>query len=420
LQDLTGYFAFGAAALAAILTIFFWKSRKNQKPTSLEIVQHSDVLIPQEDSTVQAADLEPFLQFHALESYAPSSLSEVKDSNVIARLDAVLVPAVELASKALSPSLKNAYRVIVPPGTELQKSKEIKGAFRAFFRDGKRIAGQANLEKLDPTKAAAIANVAANAMNVAALVVGQQFMAEISSKLDSINGSLDAIADRLDAELSSTVQSELALVSEISKFRAEIMESPQERNRRLISLDAHKVRVAQALGQVNILIEQETKRFQAKQGSKGVKSYQDVVHRLQVLAQQQAILISLLREISNLTYVLGLGEVSLEASSSVFKGYLATSKDVRERLGVWHSKQIEALKIDLDGNRAQKGLIEGIPGLVVERWKYLSTDAGLDDEIESQSSLESGVKDSVPEVFDKDVEVIMKDGKYFYVRGESK
>lgn len=74
----------------------------------------------------------------------------------------------------------------------------------------------------------------------------------------------------------------------------------------------------------------------------------------------------------------------------------------------------------MDGNRAQKGLIEGIPGLVVERWKYLSTDAGLDDEIESQSSLESGVKDSVPEIFDKDVEVIMKDGKYFYVRGESK
>lgn len=338
MEDLTGYFAFGATALAAILTIFFWKSRKNQKPTSLDRVQPSDVQIPQEDSTVRAADLEPFLQFHALESYAPSSLSEVKDSNVIARLDAVLGPAVELASKALSPSLKNAYRVIVPPGTELQKSKEIKGAFRAFFRDGKRIAGQANLEKLDPTKAAAIANVAANAMNVAALVVGQQFMAEISSKLDSINGSLDAIADRLDAELTSTVQSELALVSEISKFRAEIMESPQERNRRLISLDAHKVRVAHALVQVNILIEQETKRFQAKQGSKGVKSYQEAVHKLQILAQQQSILIALLREISNLTYVLGLGEVSLEASSSAFKGYLATSTNVRERLGVWHSK----------------------------------------------------------------------------------
>jgi hypothetical protein len=315
--------------------------------------------------------------------------------------------------------LKNAYRVIVPPGAELEKSKQIKGAFRAFFRDGKRIAGHANLEKIDPTKAAAIANVAANAMNVAALVVGQQFMAEISSKLDSINDNLDAIADRLDAELKSTVQSELVLISEISQFRAEILENAEERNRRLISLDAHKVKVAHALGQVNILIDQETSRFEGKQGSKGVKAYQEVVHRLQVLAQQQEILVALLREISNLTYLLGVGQISLESSSTVFKGYLASSTSIRERLGGWHAKQIENLKIDLDVDRAQKGIFEGIPGLLVERWKYVSTEPGLEDEIESQGHLKAETSGQVSEVFAKDVQVIMKDGKYYYLRDDS-
>jgi hypothetical protein len=425
MSDSMVYFLSAMLALLSVVGFFIWKFRKPRQNNPVELAADLSVVlspdVSPEDSILTSTDLEPFLKFQALDrmDYAVANLSEVTDSNLISRLDSVLVPAVEMAAKALSPNLKDAYRVIVPPGAELEKSRQIKGAFRAFFRDGKRIAGQANLEKLDPTKAAAIANVATNAMNVAALVVGQQFMAEISSKLDSINGKLDAIADRLDADLRSTVQSELVLISEISKFRSEIMEHPEERNRRLISLDAHKRSVAHALGKVNILIDQEAARFDGRQGSKGVKAYQEVVHRLQVLAQQQEILVALLGEISNLTYILGVGEISLEASSTVFKGYLSSSTIVRDRLGEWHAKQIETLKIDLDGDRAQKGLFEGLPGLIVERWKYVSTDPGLETEIENQGRLESAVNSQIAEAFDKDVELIMKDGKYYYLRSDS-
>lgn len=418
--DATLYVVVAAITTAIAALIFVLAYRKNRTtPHRVEATAVGEVAT--QSNNFGPSDLQAMLNIQSLDlqTYQPSQLSEVKDSTVIARLDSLLVPVVETVAKVLAPSLKNAYQVTLPKGVELAKSKEVEGLFRAFYRDGKKIAGHANLQKIDPTTAAAVANVAANAMNVAALVVGQQFMAEISSKLDSINSNLDAIADRLDASLRSTVQSELALVSEISQFRAEILESDEERNRKLIALDAHKVTIAHALGQVNILIEQESKRFEGKQGSKGVKSYQEVVHRLQSLARQQEILVALLREVSDLSYLFGLGQLSKQASSAVYNTYLEGSAKVRDNLGDWHRLQVEKLKIDLESDRAKKGLFEAIPGLVVERWKYVSTDAGLDQEIEQQGRLGLTSDNSIPEVYEKDVDVIMKDGKYYFLRPES-
>jgi hypothetical protein len=373
------------------------------------------------DSVLAVSDTPQELELEILSlekfEFSTSEIQEISDPGVVARLDSLLVPIVQMAANALTPSLKDAYRVMLPQAAELVKSREIKGAFRAFFRDGRRIAGHANLQKIDPGKAAALTNVAANAMNVAALVVGQHYMAEISSKLDSLNEGVNAISDRLDAELKSKVQSELVLVSEISRFRAEIMENPDERNRKLISLESHKATVAQVLSQVNIEIGLETKESETKRGSKGVKAYQKKVHRLQSLVQQQDILVGTLKEISNLSYVIGSGEISLEASSSVFKGYLEASTGLRSHLGEWHSKQLEALKIDLEAERAEKGAFEAIPGLIVERWKYVSTESGLDREILEQSRLELKSSSQAPDAFDKDVEVIMKDGKYYFLPG---
>jgi hypothetical protein len=57
--------------------------------------------------------------------------------------------------------------------------------------------------------------------------------------------------------------------------------------------------------------------------------------------------------------------------------------------------------------------------LLVERWKYVSTEPGLEDEIESQGHLKAETSGQVSEVFAKDVQVIMKDGKYYYLRDDS-
>jgi hypothetical protein len=414
-----------AAGAGITLIAFTWwylaqkRGREESVPQPV-VVRLGGADVDQLEEVGSESEINDFsLEIQSIEQriFAPSEMTEIKDSKVVERLDALLVPVVQAAAKALEPSLKDAYRVILPKGADLVKSKEVKGAFRAFFRDGRKIAGNANLQKIDASKAAAITNVAANAMNVASLVVGQYYMAEISSKLDALTDGMNAIADRLDAELKSKVQSELVLVSEISRFRAEILENSDERNRKLISLESHKSLVSQALSQVNILIEQETKNFEAKKGTKGVKSYQAKVHSLQTLAQQQEILVALLKEISNLSFVLGSGEISLEASSAVFKGYLATSTEVRSKLGDWHRRQLAELKIDLGAERAEKNAFEAIPGLLVERWKYLATEAGLNEEIQDQSRLEIESREDVQGVFEKDVEVVMKDGKYYFLHG---
>lgn len=414
MNDYLGYTAVFLALIALIaVAIMVVRMKKNVGTEMPPIVFR----VPENEIEAPDANLDDFLQFQSLElaTIPDHQLVEVKDSGLVARLDATIMPAVQMAGKVLGPDLKNAFIAHIPKGTELAKSKFAPGMFRAIVRDGKKIVGQANLEKITVNQAAAVANVAANVMNVAALVVGQQFMAEISSKLDGIQGSLDGIGDRLDAALMGTIQAELAQISKISQFRVEIMESPEERNRQLISLEDHEKTISTALGQVNFLIAQEAKRFERRKGSKGVKAYQETVHRLNTLTKQQQMLLALLQEVGDLAYALGMGEKSIEATTKVFNIYLERSQRVRTNLAEWHSAQLSYLEIDLENDRAKKALFEGIPGLLNEKWRFVRTEEGLEQEIETQKQLSVEVSPAKRKSFDDDVKVVRKDGKYFYV-----
>ncbi|EJG6054921.1 hypothetical protein ARP37_003244, partial [Listeria monocytogenes] len=107
-------------------------------------------------------------------------LYEIKDSNVIARISEVVPNLTNTVAKAVThkglQSGGEVYRVIIPSGATLSKSKDLEGAVRGFYSNGKGIAGQANLVKVNPSqlsKASKVANGVANVMNVASLVVGQ-------------------------------------------------------------------------------------------------------------------------------------------------------------------------------------------------------------------------------------------------------
>src|SRR5574340_1015913 len=99
-------------------------------------------------------------------------LYEIKDSSVIARISAT-IPALTntVARTATNKGLKSVgevYRAIIPSGATLSKSKGMEGAVRGFYSNGKGIAGQANLVKIDPSqlnKTSQIANGVANVMN---------------------------------------------------------------------------------------------------------------------------------------------------------------------------------------------------------------------------------------------------------------
>ena len=158
-------------------------------------------------------------------------LYEIKDSNVIARISQIVPDLTNTVAKTVtnkgSQSVGEVYRAIIPSGATLSKSKDLEGAVRGFYSNGKGIAGQANLVKINPSqlsKASKVTNGVANVMNVTSLVVGQYYMSEVNDKLQTMNKSISEIGDFQQREFKSKIFSLITRVGKISKFSSDILE----------------------------------------------------------------------------------------------------------------------------------------------------------------------------------------------------
>lgn len=81
----------------------------------------------------------------------------------------------------------NKYHRVYVDVVKVPSSKEIDGAVRGFFKAGNEIKGQANFLSVDgAVDKIAEMNVANAAMGVASLVVGQYYMKQINSELESM------------------------------------------------------------------------------------------------------------------------------------------------------------------------------------------------------------------------------------------
>lgn len=352
-------------------------------------------------------------------------LFEITDRTVIARISATIPATVQTAAKTITnKALKNVelYKVIIPSGATLSQSTQMEDAVRGLYHGAKGIKGHANLVKVDPTKiskTSAVASGAANVMNVASLVVGQYYMSEINSKIETLNISVSKISDFQEREFKSRILSLIALVGEISNFSSEIMESDDLRSRKLQTLDDLKREGAQLLQQVNLSIDEIIKKNQKLD----YKEYQEKVDDFTLLLEYQQVLMTILEEISKLTYLLGKGENSNKMSYSVFNAYLKQSNQIRTTLEEWHQKQVRLLGIDIDKNRRSKTGIEGffaaIPGLIDDKWHYKELEDGIMSKIHAQKEDIQLSLNKPEDVYDKDIPIIIKDGKYYYLREPS-
>lgn len=361
----------------------------------------------------------PITQLPATTALNESSLTEITDSTVISRLSA-LVPAV--AQTATRQAANNAAKVLQGaelvkldiPFSKLTKSKEIEGAARAFSRNKSNIVKNANVTKVDMTqltKTTAIANGVANVMNVGSLVVGQYYMTEISDKLEKMSDSINKISDFQDREFKSRIISLVSRVKKYSSFSAEIIEKDETRLRILGVLENIEGDATELLGQVNI----EITDICGKNPTPAYQEYQDKIDQLGILVEYQNLLISILSEVSKLTYILGKGTVSSEMSHSMYNDYMAQCIAARNSLESWHDEQTALLKIDLEKNRKSKNWFAALPGIVNEKWKYQSLADGLADKINNQSQIEPSAIAPAKEIFEEDIEIIIRDGKYYYL-----
>ena len=413
-------------ALIAFLVIFWRRkasiggndvsnAKKSVSTTSevLEFAQRNEITIPIE-------------RLPAINDIDEKNLFEITDHTVIARISQTIPAIAETVTRTIANSaLKNVelYKAVIPSGTTLTKSKQMEGALRGYFHGAKGVKGQANLIKVDPTKISkttAVANGVANVMNVGSLVVGQYYMSEINSKLETMGKTLDKVSDFQDREFKSRILSLISRVGEISQFTSEIIENDELRSIKLIALEDLKGIATELLGQVNITIEDISK----KSPQPNFQEYQKNVDDFSVLIDYQNILISALDKISKLNYLLGKGSISSEMSYSLFHKFWEQSVQIKNMLEQWHDKQVKSLRIDLDKNRISKsgfeGIVSAIPGFVDDNWNYKKLKQGLAKKINTQVKSEPKIWGKPHEVYYDDVEIIIKDGKYYYLHDVEK
>ena len=210
--------------LVALAIYFGLKKTERPKHSNNQEVkadQEGKALIKEQGATpATISETELSVKFEdlpALTEEQETQLAEISDNKLLAALDETipglqtLVDATKAIkylkkAKAVKKTLKKSkgklYRVTIPNGEKLADSRSVEGAVRGFYHgsDGK-IKGHVNLESVDvegvlkESDKLAVKNIVSSAMNVASMVVGQYYMAEINAHLDAITNGIDKIAE---------------------------------------------------------------------------------------------------------------------------------------------------------------------------------------------------------------------------------
>lgn len=352
---------------------------------------------------------------------------EISDEIVINRLNK-LVPQIvngykQFADKKVVEHIKEIentklYQIIIPEGAKLYKSKDLAGAFRGGYSVNGQLAGQANLVPVTIGNArdlSSMADTTANVMNVASLVVGQYYMSEINDKMEKMLGNLDKIADFQQMEFKSRILALISKVGKISQFNAEIIENEEIRKRTLDNLSRHEDEATELLQQVNLSIE----HLVSKNTSNDFEQYKENTYEFDKLITYQQYLLSILEEIGRLVYLLNMGMTSSEYCYSSFNNYIKQSTGARNQLVNWHKNKIKQFEIDLKKKRYAKQGMEAIFFTPVtwfsNEWKYNELSKSVVAKIEKQSSNSLNFKNLTNDLLNKEIKIISKNSKYFYL-----
>ena len=322
-----------------------------------------------------------FEELSALTEAEEASLVEIKDPSLLGKIDNALSGTLQILGNTAA---VGEYREAVKAAGQLYRAILPKGTVRGIYQGAK----------------------------------GMYYMKQVNDQLGQIGGELDRIAAFQDREYQSRVYALVAQVQKCSQFQAEILESEELRKRELDHLKSLEQECAQLLGQANLTL----KEYEKKTGL-DYAGYEKLVAEAQVWYQVQQILLDVMLEIGELSYALNLGAVSRENCSAMFLPYARQADEALEALKAWHKKTGAALEIDLDGNRRRRQGVEGfimnIPAIFNQKLHYRELPERTASMIAKQSAgQQNAALQHETDRFQKDVCLIVKDGKLYYLPEE--
>lgn len=347
-----------------------------------------------------------------------NELIEITDKSVLARLDNVVseMGQAGLATKDIIKGIrskgKNLYEVIIPPGAELSKSKDMEGAVRGMFHGDNGIQGHANLIKASET-GVSIANVTAAAMGIASVIVGQYYMKEVNSKLSDISSNIDRVADFQDMEFKSKVLTLVIQIKKSATFQSEILNDEEMRRAEITKLDSFEHESTELLTQATLSLSEYADR-----NCKNYKEYEKMVSRANKWHQYQQILLDVIKQIAQLKYALYMGRESKKQCNSIVYACEESIAATKQKLIDWHDVTAEKLGIDINEERRKREgideVVHFIPGLFKEGSKYRSMDAETVEMIEKQSEATEVVRLEDKGLYEQNTNIVVNAGKYYY------
>lgn len=361
----------------------------------------------------------------ALTNEEEKRLIEIHDEKLLARVDSVIPGVFQAIANAgavhhYNQAVQSAgqlYRAIIPKSAVLTQSRSMDGAVRGFFRGAKNIRGHANLIPVDGNSGSSLAAMSTvnAAMGVASMVVGQYYMTQINNKLDSISEDIKQMAGFQNNEYTSKIYALIAEVQKSSIFRTDTMENDELRNRELMHLQNLEHECAELLGQANLTIQDFAKKTELS-----YEDYEKAVAEANKWYQYQHILLEIMGKIGELTYTLNLGAVSKDYCNAMYVPYSKQAEVALVMLNEWHNSNTKRFEIDTVATKRKRqgfdGFLMSIPAIFNDGLNYLDISKHTAKMINQQSNvIVRASTDSDSDYFIEDVELVVKDGKLYYM-----
>jgi len=404
----------------------FFKRNKKRKAKELDnseivVEQATDSQVLSTQNTVFSIVLEQLPTNYILDD---SNLVEMTDSDILERINC-LNPSAEseisigqIIKKDQALNDEVIYRVVLKRGDKIEENnKETKEKKPVKIRPNG-ISQSTKLIKVAQgiDNSALAISVGSSLLGIASLVVGQYYMKRVDAQLSSINLNLSKVIDFLDIEYRSEVASLMESVHNISKFQFSSVDNRELRRHELNNIQELRKDCQKLLFQAETTLEKMTSKTYSN-----FDNYESTVKEIDNWNQYQMILIKLLYEINILDFTFNLGIKPKEQCFGSFSKHTEKTKELHDQLNEWHEKQCKVLGIDLNEcRRKHTGVLKLLNkpiGAINDKWNYKKIDEKTIQMIKDQTAKVSEITYSSENLFDDDVVIIAKKGKYYYLPG---
>lgn len=396
-----------ALVILVIGGVLFFNRKKSNDNVNIDYSDNKEII----NGDVISKDIIKVETISAEELPDDIEFNEIKDSNVIARITSLIPGLINTTKDVFYASKGVLHKANIPPGTSLSEATNMPGTVRGIYHGANGIKGHANFKPVDGR----ILNSTAAVMNVASMIVGQYYMAQIDKELSNISNTLSKISNFQNNEYKSKIESLIKLVKKMAKFQTNTLENDDIRKGEINKLSIYEKECVQLIEQANLTI----KDF-AKKEDLDYEEYQKEVSEVQNWCLYQRTLFNILYKISELEYTLNLGKIPKEKSCTILFDVKQEIEKVREDLEIWHKNITKNLKIEIDNARRKRdgldGIIHRIPGLIDEEYNYCAIDDNMIKMIKGQMlsyPIESKITDE--SLFEKEVRLIAKENKLYYI-----